>query len=508
VITNINGNGHHATGNSNGHHATDHGQRASDAPLAQPTPYRAAPDLTERMLPADLEAERACLGALLMDRDAIVAVADWLMPDYFYLEKHAWVYEATLACYQARTPPDLRTVSDVLRREGRLEALGGLPFLVALSLATPTAVHVVHYARIVERAGLRRKLIAAGGKIAALGYEEQDDLDVTFGKAQEALLTVTQRAAQQPALDSVALAERAFARWSEAGSPGIATGLVDVDSFTGGVRRKSLTIVAARPSVGKTSWAVQLALNAAQAGQRVLIFSLEMSADEIEDRLAASVSGISMDKIMHKTWTPQEFEGAVRALGELSNLPYAVDSCEDDGGSGESAYTVASVRNRALRLAQEWGRPDLLIVDFLQLLDASSTGRRSENRTQEIDRIVRALKALARALDCAVVCLSQLSREVEKRASHIPVLADLRESGAIEQIADTVIFLHRPILYAQKTPDGKAYDADGNLVDEHLAELHIAKQRNGPIGIIPVWVNLATGRWRDLARSGQVPQGY
>jgi replicative DNA helicase len=497
MITTQNG---HSGANGNGHH-TGH------EPTVAIVAARHGQALAERLLPADLDAERACLGALLMDRDAIVAVADWLLADSFYLEKHAWVYEATLACYQARTPPDLRTVSDALRREGRLDAIGGLSFLVELTSSTPTAIHVQHYARIVERAGLRRKLIAAGGTIAALGYEEQDDLDLTFGKAQEVLLQVTQRALTQPALDSVALAERAFARWSEPGAPGIATGLTDVDSFTGGVRRKSLTIVAARPSVGKTSWAVQLALNAARAGQRVLIFSLEMSADEIEDRLAASVAGLSMDTIMHKRWAPEEFEAAVRALGELSNLPYAVDSCEDDNGSGEAAYTVASVRNRALRAANEWGRPDLVIIDFLQLLDASSSGRRSENRTQEIDRIVRGLKALARALDCAVICLSQLSREVERRASHIPVLADLRESGAIEQIADTVIFLHRPILYAQKTPDGKAYDADGNLVDPHLAELHIAKQRNGPIGIIPVWVDLATGRWRDLARF-QAPEGY
>jgi len=193
----------------------------------------------------------------------------------------------------------------------------------------------------------------------------------------------------------------------------------------------------------------------------------------------------------------EQFQQAVAALGQLSTLPYAVDGCEDDVGIGEAAYTVSSLYHRTLRAAHTWGAPDLIVVDFLQLLDASSAGRRTQNRTQELDHIVRALKALARSVNCAVLCLSQLSREVERRASHIPVLADLRESGGIEQIADMVMFLHRPILYATRGSDGQAYDANGKVVHPQLAELHIAKQRNGPLGVIPVWVDLPTGRWRD-----------
>jgi replicative DNA helicase len=449
-----------------------------------------------RSPPADTNAERATLGALLLERDAILAVASVLAAEHFYLERHAWIYEAVLACYQRRVPPDISTVSDELRRQRvddehtRLDLVGGFSYLAELSIEVPTAVHVEYYAQIVIQAAVRRQLIETGGKITALGYDEHDELETTLDQAEQALFAVTQRPGVQQyihirrSLD--ALYER-FERVSRGDDhlSGVPTGFLDMDAILAGMQRTDLLVLAARPGVGKTALALSIARNVAQRGGTVGLVSMEMSAEQLTERLVSMGSGLNLQRMRSGRLAPDDFETAFQAMGELSNMNILIDD--------ECAQRIQAIRSKARHLHTQ--RPlDLLVVDYLQLAEGQNP-KNDHQRVQSVTEISRGLKALARDLHCPVLALSQLSRAVEGRTSRVPLLSDLRDSGSIEQDADVVMFIYREELY-DKTTDKKG-----------IAEIHIAKHRNGPLGVAQLRFDPDTTSYQNLARY-QTPPGY
>jgi replicative DNA helicase len=442
----------------------------------------------ERAVPFDLAAERATLGALLLEREAIVAVAPILGPDHFYLQKHAYIYEAMLACYHRREPPDLATVGAELRRQERLDLVGGLAFLGELAAEVPTAVHVEYYARAVEQTSVRRRLIEAGGRIAAIGYDERLEVDEALGQAEGEVLAIATRPAGQNFVHIAQLADDLFAQITRAQDAagdlsGLTTGIPDLDELTGGLQRSDLIIVAARPGVGKSSLAMTLALNAAvEADASVGVFSLEMSRDQLMQRMVAMRTGINAKRLRAGQLRADELPRVMDTLGYLSERAIYIEDTP--------AITITDLRNRARRLHALSGL-DLVVVDYLQLVRAT----RAEGRVQEVGEIARGLKHLARELDVPVIALSQLSRAVEGRASHVPMLSDLRESGEIEQAADIVMFIYREELYDRATEQ------------RGLAELHIAKHRNGPLGVVPLAFDSSTTRFSP-ASAYRAPAGF
>jgi replicative DNA helicase len=412
------------------------------------------------------------------------------MPEHFYNEKHAWIFEAQLACYNRRTPPDLTTVADDLRRKERLDQIGGIPFLIDLSNSVPTSYHVEYYGRIVERTAVLRRLIQAGGKIAALGFDETDDVEQTLDAAEQELFQVSQRRGVQGFVPLAQVVDQYYEYLTEIQErgpemAGISTGFVDFDRMTGGLHKSDLLILAARPGVGKSSFAMSLAFNIAmQQRAPVGVFTLEMGRDQLLQRLLATHTGIDSQKLRTGRITTTELTTLMDAMGQLSAAPIYID---DTPG-----VTVNELRSKSRRLQAEHGL-EVLIIDYLQLMSGSA--KRNDNRVQEVSEISRSLKSLARELNIPVIALSQLSRAVEGRQSHVPVLADLRESGSIEQDADIVMFIYREEMYDKDT------DKKG------IAEIHIAKHRNGPLGSVSLFFDQRTTRFRDLAPY-QSPEGY
>jgi replicative DNA helicase len=436
--------------------------------------------MSERSVPFDLAAERAVLGAILLDRDAILAVSDSLRPEDFYLERHALVYEAMLACLGQRVPPDLATVAGELRRRERLELVGGLSQLGELVGEVPTAMHVGYYAELVTRAATLRRLIEAGGAIAALGYREGDELGATLDRAEQTLFAVSQRQRGADFTPLRAVVQQYFERSQRDEEERlIPTGLRDLDRrLNGGLRPGQLALLAARPGLGKTGLALTMAYElGVRRGRSVGVVSLEMGRDELLQRLIAMHTGIDTRQVERRA--RQGDERVMDALGVLAGAPIAIED--------SAMLNVMDVRSKARRLASE-GRLDLLIVDYLQLLLAEAGGA---SRVDEVSRISRQLKLLARELECPVLALSQLSRAVEQRGSKVPQLSDLRDSGALEQDADIVVFIYRDEAYGE--PGGQP----------GAAELHVAKQRNGPLGVVSVHFDAPTTRFRDLSRRGE-----
>jgi replicative DNA helicase len=438
-------------------------------------------DAPARSVPFDLQAERATLGSILLEREAIVAVAGWLSPEHFYLEKHALIYEASIACYGRREPPDLTTVATELRRQERLDLVGGLSFLGELLGEVPTAVHIEYYAKSIERTAVQRKLIEVGGKITALGYDESDALEATLDKAESQLFAVSQRRGTQDFVHIGKIVNALFTQietlQEHCGEvAGVSTGYADLDTLTSGLQPSDLIILAARPSQGKTSLALSLAYNVAyQSNLTVGVFSLEMSRDQLVQRMLSMHTGIDMQRLRTGNLYEDELNLALQGMGALSEISVYI---EDTPG-----LSIGEIRAKARRLKVESGL-DLLIIDYLQLM----SGKRTDNRVQEVSEISRGLKAIARELNVPVIALSQLSRAVEGRQSHIPMLSDLRESGSLEQDADIVMFIYREETYNKET------DKKG------IAEIHVAKHRNGPLGIVPLRFEARTTRFQNLAR--------
>lgn len=413
---------------------------------------------TGRPVPYDLPAERAILACLLNDGEQLATVADWLDPGWFYLEKHAAIYIAARALYQRREPVTLPLVAAELRRHDRLAAAGGLSFLaeVAADLVTPSLI--ADYARLVEQTAVRRALIEAGGGISALGYDESDDLETTLDRAESALFAVSQRR-QRDAEAGADLADAVGAWWErvtrlQAGDEeaGIPIGWPDLDARML-LSRGQTHIFAARPGVGKSLLALAITRQLGRRGLGVDYYSLEMDRALLQDRLYAMESGADPDAIQRGRLSPSQLTALADAAGRAAS--WRVHICDRFALSGLGLRAYARRRHAT-------SRPDLLIVDHVGLL----TPPRAENRNVAVAELSRGFVHLARELDVPIVLLSQLNREVEGRAVKVPQLSDLRDSGALEQDAATVTFLHRPGLY----------DKTVNL--SHL-ELHNAKHRNG-----------------------------
>ncbi|HLG50280.1 MAG TPA: replicative DNA helicase [Chloroflexota bacterium] len=435
--------------------------------------------LTEKSEPANVEAERAVLGALLIDSEAISEVASFLKPEDFHLARHQAIYAARLDLYDRREPGDLVTLIDELRRRGQLEASGGASYLTELVNDVPTAVHVEHYARIVERCSLMRRLIRAAGRIAEIGYENPADVDAALDRAEQALFEVSQRRVSQ---DFVSLRDALreyfdtieYLHQHKGEVVGIPSGFHDLDQLTGGLHPSDLIIIAGRPGVGKTGFALSIVRNAAVHFRApAAIFSLEMSTEQLVQRLLCMEAAVDSQRIRTGFIDEFEWRRISEAFGVLSDAPIFID---DSAG-----ISTTELRMKARRLKAEHDLK-LIVVDYLQLMQ----GRGLENRVQEVSEISRSLKALARELDVPVIALSQLSRAVEARQDHRPVLSDLRESGSIEQDADIVMFIHREELY------------NPNTDRKNIADIILAKHRNGPIGQIPVRFFPSQTRFADL----------
>jgi replicative DNA helicase len=426
-------------------------------------------------LPQAIEAERAVLGAILLNRDAITAVAPALAAHMFYYERHGRIYQAMLDLFSKRIPPDARTVSEELRRRELLDACGGVVYLGELIDAAPTSYHAAYYAQFVIDAARLRALIAAGGSIAAVGYRAGIAADAAAAEAHALLMAATQHAAADGMAPIAAAVDRLWDRLSSAESTAIATGFLDLDELLGGgLYAGDLLLLAARPSVGKTALALSIARKLARRGQNVLIFSLEMSQEQLAQRLAAMESGVNLSHLRRQELPEDALAQLAEAIGEVATWPITV--CDLAG------LTPASLRAHVMRYLAEHGET-VIMIDYLQLL----SGTRIENRNQEVSEISRSLKVLARDARAPILALSQLSREVEHRASKVPVLADLRDSGSLEQDADVVMFLYREELYDRDT------DKKG------LAELIIAKQRQGPIGVVPLRFEPQTTRFDSVS---------
>jgi replicative DNA helicase len=439
----------------------------------------------DRLPPQSLEAEQSVLGAILIDRDAVIEVAEFLRPADFYRQAHARIYAAILEIFEKREPIDVVTVGEALERAGELEQIGGLAYLGTLTNQTPTAVHALQYARIVERKAVLRNLIGAAGKIAGIGYEDPAEVQEAIDRAESELFAVSQRRISAGFSRLRELLHEAYDRLDYLHAhrgeiSGVPTGFKDLDTLTTGFQKSDLVIIAARPSVGKTSLALNIAEHAAVRERRsVGVFSLEMSKEQLVLRLLSSVANIDSQRLRTGFLEELDFTRIAPAMNTLSEAPIYIDDTPN--------ISTMELRTKARRLQAEVGL-DMVVVDYLQLMQASTTSR-DANRVQEVSEISRGLKALARELEVPVIALSQLSRQPEMRESKEPRLSDLRESGSIEQDSDLVLFLWRE----------KDRGADDQETDGEVIRMKLAKHRNGPTGEIELWFKKRQTRFVSYA---------
>jgi replicative DNA helicase len=434
--------------------------------------------------PQNTEAEASLLGAILIDADAIVKIADTVTGDDFYDERHKRIYEAVKQLYDKHSPIDVLTLSDQLKGTGFLDMVGGGAYLTELTNFVPTAAHVEQYAEIVAQKSLRRRLIKASQDIVGLGYDESNALQALIEDAEARLFEVSQRHIKQDVTSLETILAESFERLDELHKDkgkirGVPTGFKDLDNILAGLQRSDLFIIAARPSMGKTAFALNLAHNiAVQSKEAVLVFSLEMSKEQLVDRMLSMESGVDAWALRTGNLTDTDFEKIGEAMGTLSEAQIYID---DTPG-----ITVSDLRTKARREAHV--RPlGLIIVDYLQLMSGGSKfGNEFGNRVQEISEISRGLKGIARELNVPLVALSQLSRSVESRSPQIPQLADLRESGSIEQDADVVAFIYREDYYNPETER------------RNITDILIKKHRNGPTGGVELYFDKEKQRFRSL----------
>ena len=442
--------------------------------------------MSNQLPPQSSEAEESVLGAILIDGDAITEVSETLKASDFYKPANSKVYAAVLSLYEQRQPIDILTVSEELERRGQIEEIGGRAALADLCDRTPTAVHAKQYAKIVERKAVLRGLISAAGRIASIGYEDPADAIEAIDRAESELFAISERRTVSGFTALETLLGQAYERLDHLHQNrgqlmGLRTGFTDIDSKTQGLQASDFIVLAARPSVGKTSLALNIAEYAAvREGKSVGVFSLEMSKEQLVLRLLSSVTKIDSFKLRSGFLAEMDFPNIAGAMESLSRAKIFIDDT--------ASISVMELRTKARRLKMEHGL-DLLVVDYLQLMQPGSSGRES-NRVQEVSEISRGLKALARELGIPVLALSQLSRQTEMRGeSKEPRLSDLRESGAIEQDADVVIFLWRKADRVDET------DAVGEAID-----FSIAKHRNGPTGAGQLYFVKDQTRFVNLVR--------
>ncbi|MEB3175310.1 MAG: replicative DNA helicase [Cyanobacteriota bacterium] len=421
--------------------------------------------VSPRLPPQNIEAEEAVLGGLLLDPDALGRVANSLVAEAFYVQAHRSIYQAILALHAQSEPTDVMTVSAWLQDHHLFEAIGGITKLTQLLEQTVSAVNIDQYASLVMDKYLRRQLIGAGNEIVELGYDTTLELETVFDESEQKIFRLTQK---RPQGGLVPIAETLIQTFAEleklhqkTGSSGVETSFYDLDAMTGGFQRADLIILAGRPSMGKTALGLSMAANIARKiNLPVAIFSLEMSKEQLVMRLLASEARVESNKLRTGHLSITEIEEISVAMGNLSALPIYIDDTAN--------ITVMQMRSQVRRLQSEQKEPlGLVLIDYLQLMEGAS-----DNRVQELSKITRSLKGLAREINAPVMALSQLSRGVESRTNKRPMMSDLRESGSIEQDADLIMMIYRDEYYNPDTPD------------RGVAELLITKHRNGPTGVV------------------------
>jgi replicative DNA helicase len=435
--------------------------------------------------PQNLDIEASLLGSLLIDGDSFIKIGDQIDTKDFFDERHQVIFSAMRAIHDKRGQLDILTLSDQLRGMGRLDSIGGSSYLTELTNLVPTAAHLEQYAEIVADKSIRRRLISASQDIAGIGFDENKNLQELIEEAETRLFEVSQRHVKQDVASLESILGDSFDRLDElhrnkGGIRGIPTGLKDLDNLLAGLQRSDLIVVAARPSMGKTALMLNMALNIATKAKQgsVLFFSLEMSKEQLVDRLLAAEAGVDAWKLRTgEGLTDRDFERLSAGMGELAEAPIFIDDT--------SGITVADLRTKARRLHHQHPLA-VIMVDYLQLMSGGSRFAAAANRVQEISEISRSLKILARELNVPVVAASQLSRSVENRSPQIPQLADLRESGSIEQDADIVAFLYREEYYNPETDK------------KNVTEILVKKHRNGPTKNIELYFDRDRQRFRDL----------
>jgi replicative DNA helicase len=448
--------------------------------------------VAERLPPFDVEAEEALIASLMVDEDAIYKIQSIVRPEDFFREQNRWIFEACLALWDRTESINQVTVAHELTRRKLLEDAGGPAYLSKLVTELPTPIGVEHYARIVQRDSIYRSLIGATRQIAEMAYEGGPKLDQVLARAEELIMSLRSGDKSGDFFHIRQLLEH-YLEVPGIDSRGatligaIRTGFVDLDTLLGGLKRSDFVITAARPSIGKTSLALNIARNAAVGqGARVAVFSLEMAAAQLAQRLLASESGVDSTRLRLGEHTEAEERRILHAMGVLAEAEIYIDDT--------AVQRVAEIRAKAHRLHRE--RPlDLVVVDYLQLIQGGMG--RGDNRVAEVSEISRSLKGLARELDVAVIACSQLSRAPEQRVPHVPMLSDLRESGSIEQDADTVMFIYREDIYT--TEDEWHRDNPERAYPEGIAQIIVAKHRNGPTGTISLRFRKHLTRFEDLA---------
>ena len=443
----------------------------------------------DRIPPQNLEAEASVLGGIMLDRDAIIKIADTLSAEDFYEHKNHLIFEVMLDLYEDRASIDVLTVSNKLEEKKQLAGVGGMSYLTSLVNNTPSAAHIVHYAQIVQRKSTLRKLIHASSDITTSAYGDVTDVDQLLDQAEQKLFGISQKYLKQNFIPIEKVLHETFDRIDELHKEkgklrGIPTGFQDLDRLLGGLQKSDLVILAARPSMGKTSMALDIVRHVGvKAKIPVGIFSLEMSKDQLVDRLLAAEAEVDLWKMrtgrLSDDGENNDFERIGHAMGRLSDAPIFIDD--------SASSNIMEIRTKARRLQAEHDL-GLITVDYLQLME----GRNTDNRVQEVSEISRALKSLARELNVPVLALSQLSRAVESRNPPIPQLSDLRESGSIEQDADVVMFIYREEQY--KGRDAKR---------PHIADIMIKKHRNGPTGQIELYFDETKTSFRSLSREAE-----
>ena len=437
-----------------------------------------------RVPPHNLQAEESLLGAMLLSKDAIAAAVETCSAEDFYKPAHGHVFEPITSLYIQGEPADPVTVADELRRAGLIDAIGGTAVLISLQANTPATSNAGRYARIVEEHALLRRLIGVAGEIAELGYNVPDDVADAVDRAESMVFGVAQRRMTdtvKPIRDllseSLDRLEALFDRGEAI--TGVPTGYIDLDQQLAGLQPSNLVIVGARPGMGKTSLALGMAAHAAVQGHRpVLLFSLEMSHLEITQRLLCSEARVDATRMRNGRLHESDWPKISHAIGRLGEAPIFIDD--------NPMTTVMDIRAKARRMKSREGGLGLIVIDYIQLMSGRTS---AENRQVEVSEISRSLKILARELEVPVVALSQLSRNLEMRADKRPVLADLRESGALEQDADVVMFIYRDELYNQDT------------TERDTAEIHVAKHRNGPTGVTTLAFLKHYTRFENMARA-------
>ncbi len=420
--------------------------------------------------PQNLDAEMSLLGAVLIDEEALADVSDKLRSTDFYDKRHAMIFEAMMRLYEHHRPVDLLTLSDELTKKDELELVGGSAYLSELTNYVPTAAHSSTYAEMISQKSMRRRLIKASSDIAEMGFNEDKEIAELLEKAEAELFSVSGSSAKQDLVSLEQILTESFDRLEELHRDGgklrgLSTGWRDLDNLTAGLQKSDLIVLAARPAMGKTTLVTNLAYNVASKEKKaVLFFSLEMSKEQLVDRMLADASSVNAWNIRTGNLSDDDFEKLSTAMGEMAEAPIYID---DTPG-----ITVLEMRTKARREAHNHPL-GLIIVDYLQLMQGA--GRSDGNRVQEVSEISRGLKLIARELDVPVIALSQLSRSVESRSPQIPQLSDLRESGSIEQDADIVAFIYREAYY---NPDTER---------QNVTDLIIAKHRNGPTDTVELY---------------------